>query len=476
MKEYDVILIGSGSGMYVLEGLLRKNPDMKAAVIEKDEPGGICLTRGCIPTKLLLYPAELVRLIGEANNFGIEAEIKKLDFEKVMKRMRNRIDSEIEQIRHGLSHHKNIDFYPITAEFVEPYVLNVGGERISSKLILLCTGSKPAIPKIRGIEKVKYHTSDTILHITKLPKRLAIIGGGYIAAEFGHFFSAMGSEVTIIGRNPQFLPDEEPEIAEVARQTLSKHMKIFTNYEVIELQQTITGKKKIIAHERTSKKPEAFEADEVLIATGRASNADILHPERAGIKTDEHGWIAVNEFLQTTAEGVWAFGDCIGGYQFKHVANYEAMVVYYNLISDIPRAKVDYHAVPRAIFTYPEVASVGMGEKEAIEKHGKDNILIGAYRYEDTAKGEAMGAKDYFVKVLVKKDNLEILGAHIVGPEASILIQEIVNLMYTEDRSAVPLLQSMHIHPALSEVVERAFNSLMPLDHYHHILDHHFGA
>ncbi|MEM3395930.1 MAG: dihydrolipoyl dehydrogenase [Thermoplasmata archaeon] len=473
MKEYDLILVGTGSGMYIVDALLKKNPELRVAIIEKDEPGGICLTRGCIPTKLLLYPAELVTLVRDASKFGIEIKTMRIDFEKVMRRMREKIDHEIEQIHHGLSHHKNIDFYPTVGEFIKPYVLKVGNELITSKTILLCTGSRPAIPPIKGIEKVRYHTSDTILHITKLPKTLAIIGGGYIAAEFGHFFSTMGSKVTIIGRNPQFLPDEEPEIATAARKILSAAMNIYTNYEVIELQQTLTNKKRIVAIERKSKKVEVFEAEEVLIATGRASNSDLLHPEKAGIKTNKNGWIVVDEFLQTSQPGVWAFGDCIGKYQFKHVANYEAMIVYYNLLSKQPVAKVDYHAVPRAVFTYPEIASVGLRESECIEKYGKDDLLIGFYKYEDTAKGDAMAIKDCFVKVIVRKESLEILGAHIVGPYASILIQEIVNLMYTPDRSAVPLIQSMHIHPALSEVVERALNSLMPIEHYHHILAHH---
>jgi len=474
MKEYDVILIGTGSGMSVLDALLRRNPNMKAAVIDKDAPGGICLTRGCIPTKLLLYPAELIRTCENAAELGIEMEIRDVNFRKIMERMRHKINHEIEQIRHGLSHHKNIDFYNAPAEFVAPYTLSVNGVEIKSKLILLCTGSKPAIPGIKGIERVKYHTSDTILGLNHLPKSIAIIGGGYIAAEYGHFFSAMGSDVTIIGRNPQFIPEEEPEISSVAKEKLGKHMKIITNCEVTEIDSTITGKKRIVCIERTKKERFVVEADEVLIATGRASNSDILHPERAGIKTDRNGWIEVNEYLQTSVDGIWALGDCTGKYQFKHVANYEAMVVFYNLVSE-QKVRADYHAVPHAVFTYPEIASVGMRERECIEKYGKENILIGVQRFEDTAKGDAMNAKDYFAKVIVHKGTMEILGAHIIGPYASILIQEIVNLMNTQDGSAVPLLQSMHIHPALSEVVERAFNSLMPPEHYHHVLEAHFG-
>lgn len=153
-------------------------------------------------------------------------------------------------------------------------------------------------------------------------------------------------------------------------------------------------------------------------------------------------------------------------------ANYESIIVYYNSILR-KKVKVDYHAVPHAVFTYPEIGSVGLGEKEAIEKYGRDKVLIGIYRYEDTAKGEAMGIKDYFVKVLVEKDTMKIFGANIIGPYASVLIQEIVNLMYTPEQSVEPITKGIHIHPALNEVVERAFRSLMPPDQYNQLVEHH---
>jgi mycothione reductase len=201
MKEYDAIAIGSGSAMNILSAMMQRNSNIKVAVIDKDEPGGICLTRGCIPSKILLYPAELVRTIERAGTFGIDLEIRNVDFAKVMKRMRSLIDSEIESIRQGLSESSAIDYYNSPAEFVSPYTLKVSNERITSKMILLCAGSKPIIPPVRGLEEVGYLTSDTILHVTRLPRSIAIVGGGYIAAEYGHFLSAMGSRVTIIGRN-----------------------------------------------------------------------------------------------------------------------------------------------------------------------------------------------------------------------------------------------------------------------------------
>ena len=472
VKEYDLTSIGTGSAMNIVDAMIQENPRMKVAVIDKDEPGGICLTRGCIPSKMLLYPAELVRTIGGAEKFGIDVDIKKINFQSVMERMRTLIYKDINMIRQGLSHSENIDYYPDVAEFVDPYTLKVGDETITSKMIFLCTGSKPIIPPIKGLEKIGYLTSDTILQMSRLPESIAIVGGGYIAAEYGHFFSAMGSKVTIIGRNPQFVKQEEPEVSALAKRELEKHMTILTNHEVREAEKTSIGKKRLIAVNRENGEKTVTIADEILVATGRGSNMDVLHPERGKIETDKRGWIIVDEYLETSQPNIWAFGDANGRHLFKHVANYESIVVYYNAILK-KKVKVDYHAIPHAVFTYPEIGSVGLGEKEAIEKYGKDNVLIGMYRYENTAKGEAMGVKDYFVKVIVENGTKKLLGAHIIGPYASILIQEIINLMYTPEQSAEPIIYGMHIHPALNEVVERAFSSLMLPEQYHQLIERH---
>lgn len=474
VKEYDVIVIGSGSAMEIVNAMEQETPDIRVAVIDKDEPGGICLTRGCIPSKILLYPAELVRTIEGAREFGIFADVKSVDFRAVMERMRKLIRVDIDAMKQGLTHTENLDYYNSVAEFIAPYTVKVGKETIKSEMIFLCTGSKPLIPAIKGLDKIKYHTSDTILEMDSLPQSIAIIGGGYIAAEYGHFFSAMGSEVTIVGRNRHFIPEEEPEISALALRELQKYMTIMSNHEVRSVENTSASRRKLFAVNRENGKEVEVTAEEILIASGRAPNTDILHPERAGIRTDEKGWIVVNEYLETSQPNVWTLGDANGRHLFKHVANYEALIVYYNAVKK-KRIKVDYHAVPHAVFTYPEIASVGLKENEAIEKYGKSSLLIGIQRYEDTAKGLAMGVKDFFVKVIMESTTTKILGAHIIGPYASVLIQEIVDLMYTSTQSAEPILEGMHIHPSLSEVVQRAFASGMPVDQYHHMIEEHYG-
>ncbi len=469
MEEYDLIVIGTGSAMNYINPILDSNPEMKIAVIDKDEPGGICLTRGCIPSKLLLYPAELIREIENASLFGIRLEIKDIDFRMIMERMRRKIGEDIKAIREGLTENPYLDYYHETAEFTAPYTLKVGEKTLHSEMIFLCTGSRPAIPSVKGLEEAGYLTSDTVLELNECPRSLAILGGSYIAAEYGHFFSAMGAEVTVIGRNSRFLPQEEPEISRLAKLKMSEYMRILTNSEATEVRKEGNGQKTIIAKDKSSAEDVEITVDEILVATGRASNTDILHPERAGIKTDVQGWILVNEYLETSQPNIWAFGDANGKYLLKHVGNYESGIVYLNAILK-EKIKADYHAVPHAVFSYPEIAGAGMGEEEAIKEYGEDRVVIGLKYFEDTAKGAAMEIRDYFVKVILDAEEEKILGAHLIGPHASVLIHQIIPIMYTESRSTAPIMHGMDIHPSLSEVVTRAFYSRLPVEHYHHFL------
>ncbi|HER54286.1 MAG TPA: dihydrolipoyl dehydrogenase, partial [Candidatus Bathyarchaeota archaeon] len=312
MKNYDLISVGSGSAMAIVEAFIQENPKAKIAVIEKDAPGGICLTRGCIPSKLLLYPAELVRTIEKAKTFGINSEIKNIDFKAVMDRMRNIIQKDINNIREGLTQSKHVDFYPEPAEFTAPYTLKVGKETLKAKMLILGVGSKPFIPPIKGLEETGYLTSDTILNIIQFPKSIVIVGAGYIAAEYGHFLSAMGAKVTIIGDMPQFIPSEEPEISAVAQKKLGEYVTIYTNHRVQETKLTSDDKKHVVAVNLETKKKLEVTADEIFVATGRKSLSDVLRPEKGGIKTDSRGWIVVNEYLETSQPNVWALGDANG--------------------------------------------------------------------------------------------------------------------------------------------------------------------
>ncbi|PLJ77541.1 MAG: dihydrolipoyl dehydrogenase [Thermofilum sp. NZ13] len=463
MKHYDVIVFGTGSAMNIVSELINRGANLRFAVIENNMVGGICLTRGCIPSKLLLEVARNIRRIREAEKFGIKVSLQHADFTYTMERVWRRIYRESKEIEHSLKRHPLIDLYQTDGVFVGDYTVDVGGREIEGEKILLSTGSKPAIPKVPGIDSVDFYTNDNFFRdLRELPKRTVVVGTGYVGLELGFFLAMMGSQVTVLGRRPRILPGEEPEVSELLQRDLSRYMDIRTSHEVVEFRKN--GERKIVvAENKVTGDNVEFEADAILIASGRASYSDVTRPEKTGVKTDEKGWIVVDEYLRTTKEDIWAFGDATGKLMYKHKANYESVIVYYNAFLG-EEVKADYHAVPHAVFTEPEVASVGMREEEAREKY---DILVGYATYDETAKGEAMMVSDYFVKVILDKDTRRILGAHIVGPEASILIQEIVNLMYTDDQTAEPIYRGMHIHPALSEVVERAFFHLHEPEEWH---------
>jgi dihydrolipoamide dehydrogenase len=370
----------------------------------------------------------------------------------------------VEEIEKALKEHPNIDYYRDVATFTAPYELKVGNERIKAEKIFIGSGSKPLIPNIKGLSQVGFITSDTLLELEEMPESLAIIGGGYIAVEYGNFFARLGCDVKIIEMFPRILYNEEPELSWAVQEELGRIAEIYTSYKVIEVKKE-NGLKKVVAVDSEGNKKE-IESEEVLVAAGRAPNSDILKPENGGIKTDSRGWIVVNEYLETSMPGVYALGDAIGKYMFKHAANHEARVVFENAVMG-RRRMMNYDVVPHAAFTQPEIASVGLKEAEAIERYGKDNVLIGYEKYETTGKGLAMNAKG-FVKVIVSRAG-KILGAHIAGKYASVMIQEIVNLMVAKASVSV-MLEAMHIHPALSEAVVWAFGNLMEVEEYHRML------
>lgn len=455
-KKYDIIAFGTGSSMNIVSELVGIKPGLHIAVIENEWVGGICLTRGCIPSKMILYPAEIMHEIKRSHLFNIDIEIKHIDPDAILRRVRKSVKEESVMIEANIRRDPRIDLYRANGEFVDDYTIDVEGEIIKGDKILLCTGSKPLIPPIQGLKETGYITNKEFFYkLDRVPRNVVVIGGGYVALELGFFLSMMGSKVTVLEMLPRLVYREEPEISYLIENELSRYMDIFTNYKVVEVDKR-NGFKRV--HAVNSETGEALEVsgEEILVATGRASNSDITKPKKTGVEIDGNSWIKTNEYLETNIPNIWSCGDANGKYMYKHVANYESQLVFYNAFMG-EKIPVDYHAVPHAIFTYPEIASVGMIEHEAREKH---DILIGYYRYQDTAKGEAMLVKDYFVKVIVEKDTYRILGAHIIGPHASILIQEIVNLMYTQDQSAIPIFRGMHIHPALSEVIERAFYNL----------------
>lgn len=395
--------------------------------------------------------------IREAKKLGITAEVKEIDFAGIMERMRVKVAAGRNRIRESLEKAEEFDYYAGEASFTGEYTLTVGGADIRAKTVFLTTGARPLIPPIRGIEGVEYLTNETVLGLTDRPASMIIIGGGYIAAEFAHFFEAVGTDVTVIQRNKRLVPEEEPEVSELLKRSLSGRMKVHTDTEVIEVRQqggmvTVTGL------ERGSGKHIEHTAAALLIAAGRRSNADILNVGKTGVRTDERGFISVDEYYETSKKGIWSFGDAIGRKMFRHTANAEAEMAWHNA-SHGKKSRMNYLTVPHAVFSWPEIASVGLTEAEAVKLMGKNQVMAGTARYSETARGEAMLETEAFAKAIVHRKTGKVLGFHIIGPQASVLIQEVVNAM-ANDGNLWSIANGQHIHPALPEVVLRAFGRL----------------
>ncbi len=456
MERFDVIVIGSGSGMLVASAAIDQG--FRTALVEHGKMGGTCINVGCVPSKMLIYPTDVIAAIKESRKLGVHATVDSVDFNNIMNRMHTLVNHDSGHQAQAVEATPNLTWFKEAGEFISDYTMQVGAHTISAEMIFIVSGARTAIPPIKGIENIGYLTSDTVLELQTPPKSILIVGGGYVGMEYGHFFSGIGTKTTILQRPDRVVPEEEPEISELLKKEMQQRMEIYTGFEVTEAKQE--GQlKKLIAKNRQDGSQHEFSAESVMIATGRASNAEILKPEKTGVELDELGFIKVDEYLETSKKNIWAFGDAIGIQMFKHVANYEAGIVWHNAVHD-HKVKMNFSAAPHAVFSHPQVASVGLTEKQAKEQY--HDILVGQAPYSETAMGTAMGFPEGFVKVVVEKETGKILGAHIIGPEASILIQEIINAMVSETGSFAPIAQAMHIHPAMSEVVQNAFGNLTP--------------
>ncbi|MBN2599132.1 MAG: dihydrolipoyl dehydrogenase [Candidatus Thermoplasmatota archaeon] len=452
MKTYDVIVVGSGSGGEIVDAALSHG--LRVAWIEKGSLGGTCLNVGCIPSKIVIHPADRIMEILEAKKLGITAEIKEVDFQAIMQRAQQPIQESHAAMEQGISHVENLDLYREKGHFIRDHTMMVSGTEITAEKIFLVSGARPFIPPIKGLERVLYLTNENVFSLKEKPKDMVIIGGGYIAVEFAHFFSAVGTNVTIFQRGSRLIPTAEPEISEVLKRQLEKRMNLYLNTEVVDVQPQ-TESVLVKGKEMKSGKEITVSAEKVFVAAGRKSNADLLKVENTGVQTDKKGYIQVNEYLETSKRNIWAFGDAIGKAMFKHVANEEAGIAWKNAFHE-KKTKMDYQVIPYAVFTYPEIAAVGLTEAEAKKHH---QVLVGTTRYSEVAKGGAMREENGFAKAIVEKQTGKILGFHIIGPYAPMLIQEVINAMALGGNIAF-ISQGMHIHPALPELILRTLGNL----------------
>ena len=464
MREYGLIVIGSGAGMNVVDLPLQKGE--RVALVEEGPLGGTCLNRGCIPSKVLVHVADVIREAEAAAPIGVRLRLEGVDFKLIKKRMWDIVLTGRRDLEEGARRTRDLDLYSMVGSFVSDYTMQVGGETIRAPKIVIASGARASVPQVPGLDKVGFHTYRTVFDIEEQPRSIVILGGGYIGCEFAHFFSAIGTKVTLVGRNPVLLPHEEPETSALVRARLSKHAEVLTGTDTV----SVSGREGSVAvtvRPRAGGPERVVEGEQLLVATGVRPNSDWLKPENTGVKTDDKGWIMTDQFLETSKPGIYALGDALGRNMYRHTANYQASIVGHNLYGPEKRA-MDLHAVPHAVFTDPQVGQVGMVQEEALKGR---KVMVGLAKYHDTAMGYAYGDEETFVKVIVEYPSRRILGGTAVGPHAATLIQQVVGMMNSENQTYAPLVRSQIIHPALSEVLGRAFGALKPvnfeLDHHH---------
>jgi dihydrolipoamide dehydrogenase len=323
MKEYDVIVIGSGCGMNIIEEALAH--DLSVALVDKGPIGGTCANLGCIPSKMLIFAADRITEIQEAGKLGIETQIKNIDFNFIMERMRKSVRENREHMRRGITETKNLGFYEGEGYFVSDYTIEVNGEKIKSNKIFIASGSRPLIPPIKGLHDVDFLTNETVLQLKERPESIIIVGGGYVAVEYGHFLAAMGTKVTILEMADRLVLAEEPEIAEVLNNELGRRMNVYTNVRAEDVQGNELGVNVTTTDAKSGAKKD-FKAQRILMAVGRRSNADLLRVRNTGVEVDKRGFVMVNEYLETSKKNIFAVGDINGKQMFTHVANAEASV------------------------------------------------------------------------------------------------------------------------------------------------------
>src|SRR5205809_5940500 len=443
--SFDVVVIGGGPGGYVA-ALRAAQLGAKTAIVEKDRMGGTCLVRGCIPTKALLHSSELYTLAKGGQPFGLVAENIRFDWPAAQKRKGQVVDQLVKGVE-GLLKAGGVTSYKGAARLAGKGVVDVSGEQLQAKDIVIATGSAVARIPLRGAELTI--DSDQILELKEVPRRLAVIGGGVVGMEFAAMFAALGSKVTVLEVLPQVLAMVDSDLVAV----YTKHLsglggEIHTNSKVSRVVKQDGG---LQVQFSTGGEGGAVDADQVLLAVGRVPFTQGLDADKAGVKLDR-GRVVVDEHLHTDADGIWAIGDVIGGIMLAHVASYEGVCAVENIAGHGNRVP-DYHAAPNCIYTDPEIAHVGLGEKEAKEK----GIAVRVGRFPFAASGRALtlGQSEGFAKVLSDPESGRLLGAHIIGPRATDLIAE-ATLAVQNGLTLEQIDLTIHAHPTLPESLMEA--------------------
>ena len=453
-ERYDLIIVGSGSGNSIPEYLA----EWKVAIVERGTFGGTCLNVGCIPSKMFVVPAEKAYEAEHSAKLGIDTQFNGADFVAIRDRIFGRIDAISSGGRdYRSSGTPNITLIEGTARFVGTKVLDVEGRTITAPHILLAAGARPVTPPIPGLVEAGFHTSDTIMRLDRQPDHLAIIGGGFIAVEMGHVFAGLGSKVTVFNRSNTLLRGFDADISARFTEVFSERVDLRLGHVPTRVERIADGRISIECAGET------IVVDELLVATGREPNTDLLDVDVAGIECHHHGTVEVDDTMATNVAGIWAIGDIANSYQLKHLANAEATVAFWNIAHPDDIRCQSYKAVPGAVFSHPQVASVGMTEEQA--RSAGLPISVGRRDYAGTAYGWALVDETSFAKVIVHTETGMFVGAHIIGPQAATLIQPIIQAMELDTPAEAVARSVLYIHPALTEVVENAIlEALMEAD------------
>ncbi|WP_019203428.1 mycothione reductase [Tsukamurella sp. 1534] len=460
-QVFDLVIVGSGSGNTIPD---ERFDDRSIAIIDKGQAngayGGTCLNVGCIPTKMFVWPADVADEAREAGPVGVDADVTRTRWPDI----RNRVFGRIDRYAAGGLRYRVQDCPNITVFQQEGWFLPApasgpadglhrlelaDGTVVAGRDVVLAAGSRAVIPPVIADSGVPFHTNDTIMRLEDLPGRVIVVGSGYIAAEFTHVFAGLGAEVTVVARGPRLLRSQDDTISELFTSVASERWDVRLGTEVTGARTVGDGVEVDLTDGST------VTGDVLLVATGRTPNGDTLATSAIGIELED-GRVPVDEHQRTPVRGVWALGDVSSPYLLKHVANHEARVVQENLLAgwDTPSATTDHRYVPGAVFTRPQVASVGLTEARA-RAQGID-VAVAEQRYADIAYGWAMDEPEGVCKLIADRATGLLVGAHIVGYQASALIQSAITAMSFSIPAREFARGQYWIHPALPELVENA--------------------
>jgi len=439
--DYDLIIIGAGTSGFP-SAKIAAQFGKKVLLIGDGVLGGKCIENGCIPAKALIYATYLNKQVQKAREFGIKVEGVEVNFQEVLDYTQKLVQDAVQDNEKQLKKFDNIEFIRKKGHCVSESSVEVDNEVYNAPNILISTGTRPWIPPIEGLEEIEYLTYESIFHITRLPESIAFVGGGFISLEFANVFNTFGSKVYIVDTNsrPIFAADETVSWA-LKKYYEEEGITFISNSRTSNVANS-SGKIKM-----TTNKGKTIEVDQIMISTGFVADTEALNLNAAGVKTDRKGNITVNEYLQTTKPNIFAIGDILGKTQFTHMALRESKIVINNIFND-QKIPISFDNIPYAVFTDPPIGSVGKTEQELKNVGIKYKVVQSEFK--DTSRGTLMNLNRGMVKLIYNEQD-QILGCHIIGEAADILIHEIVPLIHAPNGLSI-FKKVIHAHPTLSEL------------------------